>query len=109
MANKINFKLRRRFLDNIPAIPNSKIDLRIEDGKLKISIPITAEPWKPDASVFEFRKTSEKEPLPIQYNELFLEPIVTKSREAGANDEYSGRVKISAVFVVDTKKPIEAD
>jgi hypothetical protein len=109
MANKINFKLRRRFLDNIPPIPNSKINIKIEGENLSISLPIDVKVFSHTDSIFEYRKTAEGEPLPVQYNELYLEPIVTKKLENGVDVEYSGRVKVTAVFVVDVKKPIEED
>ena len=109
MANKINIKLRRRFLDTIPQIPNSKVNLKISSKNLIISLPIDVKEFSESDSVFEYRKTSEGEPLPVQHNELFIEPIVTKIFKDGKDVEYSGRVKITAVFVVDVKKPIEED
>ncbi|MEP7237624.1 MAG: hypothetical protein ABI685_07160 [Ferruginibacter sp.] len=109
MANKVNFKLRRRFLDNIPQIPNSKVNVKIEGKNLNISLPIDVKIFSESDSLFEYRKTAEGQPLPVRFNELYLEPIVTKILEDGKDKEYSSSVKITAVFVVDVKKPIEED
>jgi hypothetical protein len=111
MARKVNFKLRRRFLDtNIPQIPNSKIILKIDNSNLNISLPVEVKDFAESDSLFEFRKTLEGEQIPVQYNELYIEPIVTKVlATSGKPEEYSSRVKITAVIVIDVKKPIEED
>ena len=111
MANKINFKLRRRFLDtSIPKINNSEIGLKIENNKMHISLPIETKEFSESDSLFEFRKTLESQQIPVQFNELYVEPIVTKVLATSGNDEeYSSRVRITAVLVVDVKKPKEED
>jgi hypothetical protein len=111
MARKINFKLRRRFLDtNIPQIPNSKIVLKVENNSLHISLPVESKDFSESDSLFEFRKALEGEQIPVQFNELYMEPIVTKVlATSGKPEEYSSRVKITAVIVIDVKKPTEED